>query len=77
MTASLPHYQLIVERRGALDELTVACEPADGDVDRTALAARVREALREDTGLSMAVELMPPGEIPRSQGKAVRVVDRR
>jgi phenylacetate-CoA ligase len=72
-----PDYQLIVERHGALDELTVACEPADDAVDRAALAARVGAALREDTGLRMAVELMAPGEVPRSEGKAVRVVDRR
>ena len=72
-----PEYQLIVERHGALDELTVACEPADDGVDRAALAARVGTALREDTGLTMAVELMAPGEVPRSEGKAVRVVDRR
>jgi phenylacetate-CoA ligase len=72
-----PDYQLIVERHGALDELTVACEPADDGVDRAALAARVGAALREDTGLTMAVELMAPGEVPRSEGKAVRVVDRR
>ena len=72
-----PDYQLIVERHGALDELTVACEPADDGVDRAALAARVGTALREDTGLTMAVELMAPGEVPRSEGKAVRVVDRR
>jgi phenylacetate-CoA ligase len=72
-----PDYQLIVERHGALDELTVACEPADDGVDRAALAARVGAALREDTGLTMGVELMAPGEVPRSQGKAVRVVDRR
>jgi phenylacetate-CoA ligase len=72
-----PDYQLIVERHGALDELTVACEPADDGVDRAALAARVGAALREDTGLTMAVELMSPGEVPRSEGKAVRVLDRR
>jgi phenylacetate-coenzyme A ligase PaaK-like adenylate-forming protein len=27
--------------------------------------------------LTMAVELMSPGELPRSEGKAVRVLDRR
>jgi phenylacetate-CoA ligase len=72
-----PDYQLIVERRGALDELTVACEPAAEGVDRAALAAQVGAALQEDTGLTMSVELMAPGEVPRSEGKAVRVVDRR
>jgi phenylacetate-CoA ligase len=72
-----PDYQLIVERRGALDELTVACEPAEDGIDREALAARVGAALHEDIGLTMSVELMAPGAVPRSEGKAVRVVDRR
>jgi phenylacetate-CoA ligase len=72
-----PDYQLIVERRGALDALTVACEPAEDGVDREELAARVGAALHADTGLTMSVELMAPGAVPRSEGKAVRVVDRR
>jgi phenylacetate-CoA ligase len=72
-----PHYQLVVERPGALDELTVHCEP-DGDaVDPADLRARVAQALRERTGITIAVELLAPGEVPRSEGKAVRVVDRR
>jgi phenylacetate-CoA ligase len=72
-----PDYQLIVERRGALDALTVACEPAEDGVDREELSARVGAALHADTGLTMSVELMAPGAVPRSEGKAVRVVDRR
>jgi phenylacetate-CoA ligase len=66
-----PHYQLVVERPAALDELTVHCE-AESDV-----AARVRHAIHEETGVNVAVELHAPGELPRSEGKAVRVIDRR
>jgi phenylacetate-CoA ligase len=72
-----PHYQLIVERPAALDELTVACEPADDLVDRSDLSGRIRLALREATGLSMRIDLRDRGSILRSEGKAVRVVDRR
>jgi phenylacetate-CoA ligase len=72
-----PHYQLVVERPGALDELTVHCEPVDPGADVEALRARVAHALRERTGIGVAVELRAPGEVPRSEGKAVRVVDRR
>ena len=67
-----PHYQLVVERPASLDELTVHCEAADGG-----LAARVRHAIQEETGVSVAVELHAPGELPRSEGKAVRVIDKR
>jgi phenylacetate-CoA ligase len=72
-----PHYQLVVERPGALDELTVHCEPAEDGVDRDDLHARIARALRERTGITIAVELLAPGAVPRSEGKAVRVVDRR
>jgi phenylacetate-CoA ligase len=72
-----PHYQLVIERPGALDELTVRCEPAGDGTDADDLRARVAGALRERTGITIAVELLAPGEVPRSEGKAVRVVDRR
>jgi phenylacetate-CoA ligase len=72
-----PHYQLVVERPGALDELTVHCEPVTDGIDGPELRARIARTLRERTGISIAVELMAPGAVPRSDGKAVRVVDRR
>ena len=72
-----PHYQLVVERPQALDELTVLCEPARDGVDGAALQRRVQQALHEETGLTMAVQVLAPGAVPRSEGKAVRVVDRR
>src|SRR5579864_5445562 len=65
-----PHYQLVVERSQHLDELTVQVE---GAVD----AAPVREQLARALGLSARVEVMDPGSIPRSEGKALRVLDRR
>jgi phenylacetate-CoA ligase len=72
-----PHYQLIVERPEALDELTVVCEPAAETTDLDRLRARAARALREATGLSINVQVLAPGGVPRSEGKAVRVVDRR
>jgi phenylacetate-CoA ligase len=72
-----PHYQLVVARRGALDELTVHCEPVADAIDSADLGARVAHALRERTGITIAVELLAAGAVPRSEGKAVRVVDRR
>jgi phenylacetate-CoA ligase len=72
-----PHYQLVVERPGALDEVTVQCEPATDEADVAALRARVETVLREHTGIRLEVEVLPPGGVPRSEGKAVRVVDKR
>jgi phenylacetate-CoA ligase len=71
-----PHYRLIVERTGAMDELTLECEPAPG-ADADDLAARIAMQLREHMGIRFEIAMLEPGTIPRSEGKAVRVVDRR
>jgi phenylacetate-CoA ligase len=72
-----PDYRLIVERPGPLDELILECEPDGADGDRRALRARLEQLLREHTGLRITVRVAEPGTIPRSEGKAVRVIDRR
>jgi phenylacetate-CoA ligase len=72
-----PHYQLVVERPAAMDELTVLCEPASPEADPRELEQRAQRALLEQTGITVGVRVLAPGEIPRSEGKAVRVVDRR
>jgi phenylacetate-CoA ligase len=69
-----PHYQLVVDRPGSMDELTVLCEATSAS---SALEQHIQYALREATGLSMVIRVLPPGTVPRSEGKAVRVVDNR
>jgi phenylacetate-CoA ligase len=71
-----PHYRLIVERTGAMDELTLECEAAHG-ADADDLAVRISGQLREHMGIRFEILVREPGTIPRSEGKAVRVVDRR
>jgi phenylacetate-CoA ligase len=65
-----PHYQLVVERPEHLDELTI-------QVEGTAAADAVREQLGSALGLTARVEVLAPGSVPRSEGKALRVLDRR
>jgi phenylacetate-CoA ligase len=72
-----PHYQLVLERPGALDVLTVVCEPARDGMDCDQLRSRLQRLLYEQTGLSIAVRVLALGTVPRSEGKAVRVVDNR
>ena len=60
----------MVERNDRLDELTVQVE---GAID----AAPVRAQLERALGLSARVEIVEPGSISRSEGKALRVLDRR
>ena len=75
-----PQYQLIVDRGRALDSLAVEVEPrppAPTGPAITELARRVARELRDELGLAVQVRLLDPHEIPRSEGKALRVVDRR
>ena len=67
-----PHYQLVVERRGSLDVLTIEVESNDSGA-----AERVGHHIKSMIGVTAAVKVMKPGEVPRSQGKAVRVRDLR
>lgn len=70
-----PHYRLIVERPDVLDELTLECEILDGDSEL--LGMHVQRLLREQMGMRINVTVHPAGTLPRSSGKAVRVIDRR
>jgi phenylacetate-CoA ligase len=72
-----PHYQLVLKRPGAMDELTLLCEPARDGVDCDSLRSRLERALYDQTGLSINVQVLERDRVPRSEGKAVRVVDRR
>ncbi len=72
-----PHYQLFVERPGHLDELTVQAELREGEPGGERLEAFLEERLGRALGLTARVRLGPPGSVPRSEGKALRVLDRR
>jgi phenylacetate-CoA ligase len=74
-----PHYQLVVERRGSLDHVTVEAEAQPG-IDAAAydaIARQVAHHIKALVGITTDVIVKKPGEIPRSQGKAVRVRDLR
>jgi len=79
-----PHYQVTVDRRQALDTLEVEVEVTDeqrallDDLDRLAtLRGAVNTALDQALGISTDVVLHPPDTLPRSEGKAQRVFDKR
>ena len=77
--AIAPHYQLVIERQGALDHLTIEVEAAAAAQNeaRHRLGEAVAHHVKSLTGVTCAVVIKAPGEIPRSQGKAVRVRDLR
>jgi phenylacetate-CoA ligase len=70
-----PNYRIVVERADTLDTARVEIETAQRD---DGLRERAERLLLETIGCSIAVELVPPGTVPRSEGgKLQRVEDRR
>jgi phenylacetate-CoA ligase len=72
-----PHYRLVVERPGRLDELTVEVELREGEAGGERLTALVEERLARALGLSARAAVCAAASLPRSEGKAPRVLDRR
>jgi phenylacetate-CoA ligase len=74
-----PHYLCVLTRPGNLDELTVrveAAEPPHGPGDE-ALGRRLAERVKDRIGVTARVEVLPPGALERSLGKAKRISDQR
>jgi phenylacetate-CoA ligase len=76
-----PHYQIVLTREGALDSMTVEVEEAPdakaASMDTHRKAQEVRHHIKSLIGVTCTVAVKAPGEVPRSQGKAVRVKDLR
>src|SRR5215475_4981039 len=71
------NYQLVVDRESHhLDTLQVRIE-ARADADHAGLRQRAEERIRETIGLTVPVTVLAPGALPRSEGKAKRVIDLR
>jgi phenylacetate-CoA ligase len=76
-----PHYQIVLTRDGALDSMTVEVEQTPeaqaSSIDPASKAKEVRHHIKSLIGVTCSVVVKAPGEVPRSQGKAVRVKDLR
>lgn len=75
-----PQYMLVVDRHRALDVLEVQVEMREDSMAEDAargLTERAARALRSELGLTAEVTVLPPRTLPRSEGKAIRVLDRR
>jgi phenylacetate-CoA ligase len=84
----VPHYQLLVDRTTTLARLEVQVEPAPAVIERCGgfdpghpalvdLQHRVGQRLSKAIGLTVELSLVAPRTVPRSEGKAVRVVEKR
>jgi phenylacetate-CoA ligase len=77
-----PHYQIVVDRPGALDTFAVKLELTEKasknkKLDENALKRDIQGRIHSIIGLSAGVEIVKCGEIPRSEGKAKHVLDLR
>ena len=77
-----PHYQLEVYREKNLDAVRILVEldvqlTSLPEIGRERLQTQLKNRIKSLIGITAEVRLGEPGTIPRSQGKAQRVIDRR
>ena len=77
-----PHYQLVVEKYGHLDALSVSVEMRpelanENQTEQQLVARALEQAIKSYVGVSASVIVQPQGGIERSMGKAKRVIDKR
>lgn len=77
-----PHYQIIVERQGRLDRITVLVEVVesiffDQMKQQRGLVDHIKKRLAAELGIGVDVKLVQEQTLERSEGKAKRVIDKR
>jgi hypothetical protein len=74
-----PQFHCILERPGRLDMLTVCveCRPGVTPHQRLDAAQVLTQRIKARIGVSVNVDVVEPGSIERSAGKATRLIDRR
>lgn len=77
-----PNYQIVVDRVNNLDVMTVKIEMPENlafdsvrEVEKE--ENRIKVAMQTTLGVSAKIKLVEPRSLPRSEGKAVRVIDNR
>ncbi|MCL2115702.1 MAG: phenylacetate--CoA ligase [Methanobrevibacter sp.] len=77
-----PHYQIIVTRPNLMDDIEVKVEASenlffDEVKEMINIKNKIGDYIENEIGLRVKVTLVEPKSIPRSEGKAVRVIDER
>jgi phenylacetate-CoA ligase len=77
-----PHYQIVVEREGEMDKLEVHIEVTeniffDEMKKQKGFVEMVEKKIHSVLGVGASVKLVEPASLPRHEGKAVRVIDKR
>lgn len=71
------HYQIELTRMGRMDEMLIRVEARPDAFGATDAGLALALMVKERVGITAGVEVLPPGGIERSLGKARRVIDRR
>jgi phenylacetate-CoA ligase len=73
-----PHFEIVLSRDGRLDEMTVRVEraPAAESLEEAA-SHELQHHIKSVIGVSAHVAVCEPNSLPRSEGKAKRVIDKR
>jgi phenylacetate-CoA ligase len=76
------HFQIVIERTGALDNMLVKVELTRGSfsdkiTDLMQIRQQVEHRLRNALNVAVDVELVEPGSLPRFEGKSKKVIDKR
>ena len=82
-----PYYQVHLRREGTLDIVELHVEINDkiyqkinGDIGNSYVSAimkNVQHSMKNNCLVTMKVKVLPPRSIPRSEGKAIRIIDKR
>ena len=75
-----PHFQIELTREGRMDAMAIHVEAVEGPMGSDALAqaaADLKARIKDRIGVSVDITAHGSGGVPRSQGKAVRIIDNR
>ncbi|MFC9835440.1 phenylacetate--CoA ligase PaaK [Rhodococcus sp. NPDC127530] len=77
--ALAPQFQCVLDRPGRMDELTVRVESRPDAViaDHARAAGELQKLVKNRIGVSVKVDVVAPGDLERSLGKARRLIDNR
>jgi len=75
-----PHFQIELTRPDRMDQMRVLCECADANLStdaREAASTALSSQIKQTVGISVQVKVLDTGGVARSEGKAVRILDKR
>jgi phenylacetate-CoA ligase len=80
VTALAPHFQIELTRPDRMDQMRILTEAAGANLSderREEAAKHLSAAIKQTVGISVKIDVGDVGAVPRSEGKAVRILDKR